>query len=247
MKARLLLCATLSLAAVSFAAELTEEFHQTYALAANGRITVKNVNGEVRVTAWDSPQVKVDAIKRGDDREALDNARIVVDPRSDEIDIRTKYPEDSCHHHCASVDYTITVPRGASLASIGTVNGGVTIEGVTGPVKAASVNGNVEVRGAANDLKASTVNGHVHADFQQFAARMVHVTTVNGAIELGLPANAGGHLNATTVTGNIDSDFELPVRHARFAPGATLQSTFGGGTAEMRLSTVSGNIELRKR
>ena len=42
---------------------LREEFHQTYPLSAGGRISLENINGAVRVTAWDRNEVKVDAVK----------------------------------------------------------------------------------------------------------------------------------------------------------------------------------------
>jgi hypothetical protein len=33
--------------------ELREEFHQTYPLAANGRVSLENLNGAARITVWD--------------------------------------------------------------------------------------------------------------------------------------------------------------------------------------------------
>jgi hypothetical protein len=45
-------------------AELTEEFHQTYPLSATGRVALSNINGSVKISAWDRNEVKVDAVKR---------------------------------------------------------------------------------------------------------------------------------------------------------------------------------------
>src|SRR5258708_30954038 len=52
--------------------EVREEFHQTYPLSANGRVTVENLNGSVRIAVWDRNEVKVDAVKRAYRRERLD-------------------------------------------------------------------------------------------------------------------------------------------------------------------------------
>jgi hypothetical protein len=54
----------------------SEEFHQTYPLTANGRISLENINGAVHVKVWDQNHVKVDAIKRAYDEERLKNAEI---------------------------------------------------------------------------------------------------------------------------------------------------------------------------
>jgi Putative adhesin len=224
-----------------------EEFHQTYPLAAGGRVSLHNVNGSIHVTAWDRNEVKVDAIKRGEDQKALDEAEIVVDARADAVEIRTKYPGD-CHDcHGASIDYTVTVPRGAALASINSVNGAVTIEGVSGAIKASSVNGRVEVSRAEGDVDVSTVNGRVGTTFARLSAKHISLSTVNGGISLGLPKDVSAHLKASTVHGSLSSDFDLPVRHAGWGPGSTLDTQIGSGGAEISLRTVNGGINLTRQ
>src|SRR5947209_5220340 len=51
--------------------ELREEFHQTYPLTANGRVSLENINGGVHIAVWDQNEVKVDAVKRAYRRERL--------------------------------------------------------------------------------------------------------------------------------------------------------------------------------
>ena len=118
MLKRLALAAAISASFVMLYArdEVREEFHQTYPLAAAGRVGVHNVNGAIHVSAWDRNEVNVDAIKHGADQKSLDDAKIVVEARADSVEIRTKYPEDC--HRCAAIEYTITVPRGAARRSI---------------------------------------------------------------------------------------------------------------------------------
>jgi DUF4097 and DUF4098 domain-containing protein YvlB len=224
---------------------LREEFHQTYPLAPNGRVILKNVNGGVRITGWDRPEVKVDAVKQGRTQQSLDEARIEINAGGDMIDIQTRYPENN--RDGASVTYTLAVPRTALLESVGTVNGGVEIEGVTGPVKASSVNGDVRVRGAIGDMKLKSVNGRVEAAFDRIGGNEVSLDTVNGAVEVALPAGVGAQLNASTVHGDINSDFDLPIRRAEFGPGADVKATIGGGGTSLKLKTVNGSINLRRR
>src|SRR3970040_2993129 len=44
--------------------ELREEFQQTYPLSANGRLSLENLNGGVRIAVWDRHEVQVNAVKR---------------------------------------------------------------------------------------------------------------------------------------------------------------------------------------
>ncbi|HYH85766.1 MAG TPA: hypothetical protein VEX60_09795, partial [Pyrinomonadaceae bacterium] len=153
LKRRLILClvALVSLALTSAdrahaqtRPELTEEFHQTYPLAADGSVSLSNINGDVRVVAWDRAEVKVDAVKRAYMQERLREAKIRVDASASRIEIKTDYPEYrwSGRHeqweNPASIEYTLTVPRGARLDRINLVNGALNIEGLSGAVQASS-------------------------------------------------------------------------------------------------------------
>ena len=71
--------------------ELTEEFHQTYPLTAAGRVSIANINGDVRITAWDRNEVKVDALKRAYSQERLSEVTVEVTNTADSVMIKTRY------------------------------------------------------------------------------------------------------------------------------------------------------------
>ena len=101
-------------------AVVKEEFHQTYPLAANGRVALENINGAVHITAWDRNEVKVDAVKRAHDEERLKDMEIRVNASSSSISIETHYRDrdqdwNEDHRNPGSVEYTLTVPRKARL------------------------------------------------------------------------------------------------------------------------------------
>src|SRR6266436_3568347 len=154
--------------------EVREEFHQTYPLAATGRVSVENLNGGVQIKVWDRAAVQVDAIKRAYKRERLNEAKIDVNANEENIRIKTEYPDQNQtfnsdergrYENPATVDYTLTVPRQAMLESIELINGPIDIEGVEGSVKASSINGSVTARGLLGEAKLSTVNGPLQVTF----------------------------------------------------------------------------------
>ncbi|MEX2261628.1 MAG: DUF4097 family beta strand repeat-containing protein [Bryobacteraceae bacterium] len=237
----------IALTAVAVALEptrVTEEFHQTYSLSPSGRVSLENVNGGVRIAVWDRSEIRVDAIKRAEAREQLENMRIEVDSQSESIHIRTRYQED--RRNGGSVEYTITAPRGASLEKIKLVNGAIEVEGVTGSVEASSVNGAVRARDLGGDAKLSTVNGGVEASFRSLApARSVALNSVNGSLLLALPQEAGAQLSASTVHGTISSDFDLATR--RIGPvGANVEAVLGAGGARIEMKNVNGNVRISR-
>jgi DUF4097 and DUF4098 domain-containing protein YvlB len=228
----------------------SEEFHQTYPLTANGRISLENINGAVHVKVWDQNHVKVDAIKRAYDEERLKNAEIRVDARADSISIETTYRQqeegwnDSDHHNPASVEYTLTVPRNARLDEIKLINGSLDVTGVTGEVRASCINGRLVARGLAGEAKLATINGHLDANFDRLQSNPIELSSVNGSVELTLPSDAKANLEATTVHGGIDNDFGLHANNHRFV-GHDMRGQLGGGGAQIRLTNVNGRIEVR--
>jgi len=48
------LCAILLAGRASASEPLTQEFHQTYTLNADGRVSLENINGAVTITGWES-------------------------------------------------------------------------------------------------------------------------------------------------------------------------------------------------
>jgi DUF4097 and DUF4098 domain-containing protein YvlB len=231
---------------------LTEEFHKTYPLAANGRVALENINGAVHISAWDRNEVKVDAVKRAGSKERLDEAQIKIDAGSDSISIRTEYPDHDLtfrHHddydNPASVEYTLTVPRQANLDKIELVNGSLDVQGISGEVRADCVNGRISAKGLQGRAKLSTVNSRVDAEFEKLGGAPVDLSSVNGGIVLTLPSDASADLEASTVSGRISNEFGLGVNNHRYV-GHDLRGQLGSGGTRIRLENVNGRIEIRR-
>lgn len=225
------------------ASDFKEEFHKSYPLTADGRVSLKNINGAVTIQAWDKNEVQVDAVKTADEQSKLAEAKIEVTAGSSSIDIRTHYP-DRTNHNPANVEYTLHVPRKARLDKIDLVNGRIKIEGVDGFIRAASVNGSVEATQVAGEISLSSVNGRVYAELQA-PKRSVNLETVNGGLEVRLPSDAAAEINASTVHGGISNEFNIPVNRERWV-GSEMRARLGDGGANIKLSAVNGGIQIRR-
>jgi DUF4097 and DUF4098 domain-containing protein YvlB len=235
--------------------ELREEFHQTYPLAANGRVNLENINGNVSITVADISEVQVNAVKRAYNRERLAEAKIDVTATEDAIRIRTDYPdrdqnftsdERDRYNNPATVDYRIVVPRQARLESIALINGSLDIVDVEGDVKASSVNGRVTVRGLKGEAKVNTVNGTTEATFTQLdPAKPLSVGSVNGNVVVVIPSDANVILRAETIHGSIRNDFGLNVRHGEYV-GHSLYGQLGSGGARLKVGNVNGGITIKR-
>jgi DUF4097 and DUF4098 domain-containing protein YvlB len=106
------------------------------------------------------------------------------------------------------------------------------------------VNGKIDVTTSGTAL-AETVNGSIRASLGSVAwdgARKF--TTVNGSIEVELPAGINTYLAASTVNGHICSDFPITVR--RRHTNRRARGTLGTGGRALKVSTVNGSITLAR-
>jgi len=228
---------------------LTEEFHQTYPLTADGRVELDNVNGDVHISTWDRNEVKVDAVKYAYSKERLDEARIEVDTEKDRLSIRTKYRDHDLtfnwgsHNNPATVEYTITVPHAARLDEIKLINGALEITGVDGEVHASCINGRLDAHNISGHAELSTINGHLEAKFDQLSSSSVELKSVNGSVALTIPSDSKAEIEASTISGGIDNDFGMRVNHHRFV-GRDLRGQLGSGGPHIEVQNVNGRIDI---
>lgn len=224
--------------------EVREEFDQTYPAGA-GRVQLENINGRVSIGVWDRNEVRVRATKRARTRERLDEARIVVLAETDGVRIKTEYPPGESRD-AASVEYSLTVPRGARLDRIALINGDLQIENVAGAVHASTINGALTARGIVGDARLSTVNGRIEATLDSLRENgEAALDSVNGAVTLTLPSDANATVRARVLQGAISNDFNIPVRRGRYF-GTSLAARLGAGAARVNLNSVHGAITLRR-
>ncbi|HKW18160.1 MAG TPA: hypothetical protein VJO35_11700 [Terriglobales bacterium] len=226
---------------------VTEEFHQSYPLTANGRVELQNINGAVHITAWDKNEIKVDAVKSAHSQDQLKRAEIRVDAHSDSVSIETHYAHDdddwSSHQNPASVEYTVTVPRNARLDEIKLINGELEVADVKGEVRASCINGKLIARGLAGETRLSTINSKLDAEFSKLGSESVDLSSVNGSVDLTLPSDAKASIEANTVHGGIDNDFGLHANNHHWV-GHDLRGELAGGGTRIELHNVNGRIDI---
>jgi hypothetical protein len=233
-----------------------EEFHWRGALAAGQRVEVKGVNGIIRAEATDGPEAEVTAIRTTGRTGRAEDVRIEQVPHAGGMTIRAVYPslpdapEERGEHPLVDrdddvrVDFVVRVPRGVDFVGT-TVNGSVRAESLPADATVSTVNGGVAVS-AAGAVNASTVNGSIEAvTGRADPERDVSISTVNGNVVLHVPSGFQACVRASLMHGDIGGDFPLPVRRGQ-SMGTSAAGDIGGGGRTVNLSTVNGDIRIRR-
>ncbi|HEX6279794.1 MAG TPA: DUF4097 family beta strand repeat-containing protein [Pyrinomonadaceae bacterium] len=230
----------------------TEKFEQSYPISANGRVSVSNINGSIEMVAWDRNEVRLEATKIADTREALGDVELDIRSTPDSFSVEVDYKDrnwkvDGRKYNKLEVQFRLSVPRTALLDEIETVNGSVNVSNFVNTTKVSAVNGSVTAANLRGNAKLSTVNGTVNADFEQLEAGVkVDLSTVNGRVNLSLPSDANATIKADSLNGGITNGFGLPVRKGEWI-GRDLHGRLGNGDAQIKLDSVNGPLAINKK
>jgi hypothetical protein len=217
-------------------------FRHVYALNPTGTVEIQNVYGDVSIMAWDRDEVLIDAVKKSADPRHLADAWIVVNSSYDSLSVQTLYAGDGTGD-LASVEYRIMVPRNANLQKVRLTNGGLSLSGLAGAVRAQSINGGIRAERLEGQVDLSTVNGRLDADFERVTGSgTISLSSVNGPIRLSIPRVAAASLAARNLSGGIDSDVGHP---CRTADGNHLRTVMNRGGVHIQLRNVNGGISIR--
>jgi hypothetical protein len=160
-------------------------------------------------------------------------------------------------------DLEIQVPRRTSL-ELSTVNGGdIHVEGVDGELEVSNVNGAITLAAVGGSVVAHTVNGKVTAALTRVSPQKpMAFSSLNGAIDITLPAATKANLKLQTDNGSAFTDFDLHtlpqssdsvVEDTRQSGGRyrlkvnkVIYGAINGGGPDIEVRTFNGNIYVRK-
>jgi len=248
--------------------EQIDKVSQTIKVGEGSGIDLNHLSGDIRVTAGNASEIKIDATKRVRHRDAsegkrlLDALRVDINNFNGRVEVRTIYPRRGSfgNNISASVDYVISVPPGATVA-LKSISGDISVTNVKGEVRAETVSGDVTITGTPNVALAKTISGDVTARDIGTQTSLV-LSTVSGtvigtglrvrALEAGtvsgdvrLVGSEIERLEARSLSGNIEFDAPLSKggRYEFMSHSGSVRLVLSGNTGfELDADTFSGNV-----
>jgi hypothetical protein len=104
-------------------------------------------------------------------------------------------------------EFKITVPRAMALNLKTGMGGDLAVKGVEGDIEIENMNGEVSLDGLKGSAVISTMNGEVRAVYAQAPTKPISITSMNGEIDLRVPADTKANVRMNTHNGSILTDF----------------------------------------
>ena len=202
--------------------EFASRIDTTFSFDRRGTVVIIAGPGEVDVTAWDRPQVRV--------RVRSERSLVRMDATS------TRLSLDISRARGGDTRFEVTVPTGVRVSARST-SGDVSIAGTKGPVEARTQSGDLGVSDVAEIVDLNTYSGDVTA---RGIVGNVEITTLNGEVML---TDVKGDVDATSVSGDIDLR-GITARYVR-AKSTSGDVTFDGAidnAGRYELGSHSGSV-----
>jgi DUF4097 and DUF4098 domain-containing protein YvlB len=229
----LLLAVSFLLEAVS--ARASDRFEKSYRAKEHSHLTISNVKGNISVSSWSRKTISVRAL--------TDPSVSISDKKSDDdIEIEVKNSLNS-----RRADFEVSVPPETSV-SITNIIGRIEVRGIKGHIEVESIEGDVRllgVRGRAVDVRVT--NGNIYFDGQLEDEGDYSFLSMNGDIDVRLPASSSFRLKARALKENINlgdflSDFINLNRDSKEITGSHRDDG-----PKLTLTTYRGRILFHKK
>jgi hypothetical protein len=104
-------------------------------------------------------------------------------------------------------EFKISVPRSIALNLKTGMGGDLIVKGVEGDIEIENMNGEVKLDGLKGSAVITTMNGEVQAIYAQAPQKLISINSMNGEIDLRVPADTKANVRMNTHNGSILTDF----------------------------------------
>jgi hypothetical protein len=212
-----------------------------------GRLSVDGgVNGGVSVKGWDNGNVlvraRVEASGTDDAAARAVVSQITVNASAGQVSATG--PSQGSHQQGWSVSYEIFVPRQADL-NLKAMNGGLSISDVRGAIQFETMNGGVSLKRVAGDVEGKTMNGGLNIELAgaRWDGAKLDARTVNGGVNLTVPANYSAHFEGSTVNGHLNLGIPATVSGEI---SKHIVTDLGSGGPTIHVETTNGGVNIKK-
>jgi hypothetical protein len=216
-----------------------KEIHRQYRLAPNTTVKISTIAGPVEIETTAGEIAQIDILNSAATQAELNCSETPIEQSPGKLVIRS---QSLCPIVRVDQRVTLKLPRNVNLdlediaghVRIGTTEGMVRLDSIAGPVST----------GVLRTAEISSLACGLSMGIDQIGERGVHLSSITGAIELGLSDDLNAEFTADSIVGNVISD----IATIKISTGgrSDFAARIGSGGPRIAISSVRGEIHLRK-
>ena len=218
----------------------------------SGSVTVKAYNGKEVIVETGRPGRRPSETVNGMRRIDLPARGLTVEEEDNVVTVRMRMHP--------SANLVISVPTDTSLTAR-TSSGNIEVEGLRGEFDVQTHNGQITLNNVSGSVLAHSLNGPIKVSMEKVdGAKPLSFSTLNGPIEVTLPADFKANVKLNTNHGEIWTDFDFKLGAGaitqqnntsdgkfRVTVDRNIAGTINGGGPEATFHTFNGKIYIKKR
>ena len=217
----------------------------------NGSITVKTHTGTDVIVAGE-PSRTHEEHQGGMRRIGMSTRGLEVVEDDNVITVHDRFGNGSVY---------LTVPVDTSLR-LRTLSGAIDVDGVHGEVEVHTSNGHLTLNNISGTVTADSQNGPIKVNMESVdGSKPLAFSTLNGQVDLTLPADLKANLTVKNSHGAVYSDFDVTLGGSRSVTekngssdgrfririDETIRGTINGGGVDLTIRTLNGAVYIRKK
>jgi len=225
----------------------------------DGTVTIKGSNRRDVLFVADSQGAR-QVLRRRQQTEPPPGMRRLTQPGGFGVEERDNEMSVSSGFNRDEINLEIEVPMRTKLR-VSTVDGGITVDSVDSEIEINTVDGEITLTNVGGSVVAHAVDGNIAATVARVASQApMAFTSLNGNIDVTLPAAVKANLRLRSDQGDVFTDFDVQVtasasanrtqqrngRALRIDVNRSIYGTVNGGGPDFELRTFDGNIYVRK-
>jgi hypothetical protein len=235
-----------------------------------GKLSVKLMSASISIKGYAGKEVVIDARMDddGDDKEKPERSSggmrrirggssgLEVEEEHNVMTVKTGWPTNRPVH------LTIQVPSRTNLDLSVINDGDITVDSVDGDIVANNTNGAITLNSVSGAVVAHALNQDVKATFSRYSGKPMSFSSLNGTLEVTLPADTRANVKLQSDNGDVYSDFPVDmlapsvnqtVQDDRSKGGKyrlkiekSMIGRLNGGGPEITFKTFNGDIKLHR-
>lgn len=199
---------------------MEERIEKTFTVGAAASLTLENIVGDIRIAAWERPDIHVVAVQRGRTKAEIEMhqqgghvairtvhnrwwssfLRWLGGERPPVVDYTVDVPID-CRVHLSAVDGAITLSGLRPETRLSLVSGRVQAEALDGEADISLVSAHLEGKRLRGRAVIKTVSGNLRLEECEFDS--LEMDTVSGRAHVATPLSSQGSYHFHSVSGDV--------------------------------------------